>query len=204
MLFIIFSVQLTAGIALCHVKKAPTSSILLNRDKPIKDVLLPKIDLYLPQVTEPNISDELISPEKETENIQKIIPPPSTKPPQKEKLVQRVCPVFTTGYYKPQKGQQKYAKGSYAKDIALNGTGETAYGKPATIGVIATRHKSFPKGTVVFIEDYGYGVVEDKGPRHHLDLFMGEGEDALQRATQWGRQRKKVEIIQLAKQSKFR
>ena len=71
--------------------------------------------------------------------------------------------------------------------------GETASGAMARKGTIAADTSLYPFGTVMFIEGYGYGRVEDRGGAikgAHIDLFFNSHQDALE----WGRQKLRVEI----------
>tara|TARA_R110001592_G_scaffold74159_1_gene225718 strand:- start:235 stop:672 length:438 start_codon:yes stop_codon:yes gene_type:complete len=71
---------------------------------------------------------------------------------------------------------------------------KTASGKMAKKGhTIAADPKIYPFGTVMYIPDYGYGVVEDVGGAikgEHIDLYFGSHEAALK----WGKRRKTIQI----------
>lgn len=72
--------------------------------------------------------------------------------------------------------------------------GITAAGTIAKVGTCASDWNVFPKGTVFFIEGYGFCKVEDKGSKvkgKHLDLFFGD----FTRAKIWGV--KNIEVIRL-------
>lgn len=86
-------------------------------------------------------------------------------------------PVIATG---PSKGERKKV-------------GVTASGARAKPGTIAADTTKYPFGTIMFIPDYGYGRVEDRGGAikgEHIDLFFKSHKAALK----WGRQEKKVRI----------
>lgn len=64
--------------------------------------------------------------------------------------------------------------------------GLTAGGTKARKGTIAADTSRYPFGTVMFVEGYGYGIVEDRGGAirgDRLDLFFPSHGAALQ----WGR-----------------
>ena len=87
-------------------------------------------------------------------------------------------PVIASG---PQKGTRKEI-------------GVTASGTDAKYGTIAADTRYYPFGTVMYVEGYGYGRVEDrggaiKGPRK-IDLYF----DTHKKALKWGRQRKNVKV----------
>ncbi len=107
--------------------------------------------------------------------------------------------VEATAYYGPLKGQSRYATGSYEGDIRLNGRGiKTFSGEPVEVGHIAADWTILPQGTVVYIPGYGEGIVEDIGGAikgNRIDLFMGHGEEALEKALQWGRREVEIQII---------
>ena len=89
----------------------------------------------------------------------------------------RFQPVYTSG---PLKGKRKRV-------------GETASGSMARKGTIAADTSVYPFGTVMFIEGYGYGRVEDRGGAikgAHIDLYFNSHQDALE----WGRRQKKVGV----------
>jgi len=71
--------------------------------------------------------------------------------------------------------------------------GLTASGTKARKGTIAADTSRYPFGTVMFVDGYGYGRVEDRGGAirgDHLDLFFG----SHKAATQWGRRTLPVTI----------
>ena len=86
-------------------------------------------------------------------------------------------PVHSVG---PQKGK--------AKQVGL-----TASGAKAKRGTIAADTSRYPFGTVMWVEGYGYGRVEDRGGAvkgEHIDLFFGSHKEALE----WGRQTVPVKV----------
>ena len=71
--------------------------------------------------------------------------------------------------------------------------GLTASGKIARRGTIAADTRKYPFGTVMFIEGYGYGRVEDRGGSikgNRIDLFFQSHKQALK----WGRKKVHVKI----------
>ena len=86
-------------------------------------------------------------------------------------------PVFTSG---PLKGKVKKI-------------GVTASGTKARKGTIAADTRKFPFGTIMYIEGYGYGRVEDRGGAikgNHIDLYFRTHQQALE----WGKQTKRVKV----------
>ena len=86
-------------------------------------------------------------------------------------------PVFSYG---PLKGKRKQV-------------GVTASGSKARVGTIAADTRQFPFGTIMYIEGYGYGRVEDRGGAvkgAHIDLFFRNHKQALE----WGRRTKRVRV----------
>jgi len=105
--------------------------------------------------------------------------------------------LVVTAYYKPLPGQKKYATGSYKGDIRLNGTGRTFFGAEASEEIAAADLTVLPKGTLVYVPGHRVVKVGDigrdiKGER--LDIFMGSGEEALEKALDWGRKKIKTEV----------
>ena len=72
--------------------------------------------------------------------------------------------------------------------------GVTASGTKARPGTIAADTRHYPMGTVMYVEGYGYGVVEDRGGkikgRHHIDLFFPTHAEAKK----WGRKKQSVVV----------
>ena len=102
----------------------------------------------------------------------------------------RKMTVIATAYYGPLPGQNEYATDSYRGDIEINGTGVTRSGKEVRVGHIAADWSVLPEGTEVYVPGYGDGVVEDTGGAiqgKRIDLFMGYGQEGLERALEWGR-----------------
>lgn len=82
--------------------------------------------------------------------------------------------------YGPQEGQPKVV-------------GMTASGSKAKRGTIAADTDIYPMGTIMYIEGYGYGCVEDRGSAiqgQHIDIFFGKHEDAMN----WGNRIMKVKV----------
>ena len=71
--------------------------------------------------------------------------------------------------------------------------GMTASGTKARRGTIAADTRIYPFGTVIYIEGYGYGKVEDRGggiKGQHVDLFFRTHDQALE----WGRKTLEVKV----------
>ena len=71
--------------------------------------------------------------------------------------------------------------------------GVTASGTRARTGTIAADTRLYPFGTVMYVEGYGYGRVEDRGggiKGQHIDLFFPSHGQALR----WGRRNVPVKI----------
>lgn len=72
--------------------------------------------------------------------------------------------------------------------------GRTASGEKAKPGqTIAADTSVYPFGTIMYIPDYGYGKVEDRGGAikgNHIDLYFKSHKQALK----WGKETKQVKI----------
>ncbi|MDA0578583.1 MAG: 3D domain-containing protein [Verrucomicrobia bacterium] len=91
-------------------------------------------------------------------------------------------PVFTSG---PNRGKYKQV-------------GQTASGSMAKHGTIAADTKLFPFGTIMYVDGYGYGRVEDTGGRvkgNHIDLYFYSHDEARE----WGRQMHQVKLWMVKK-----
>ena len=105
---------------------------------------------------------------------------------------------IVTGYYSPLKGQSWYAQGNYAAEIKMNGKGTNgASGKPVHAGMIAAP-KTYAFGTRIRLDGMGDFTVEDRGgaivragqrgyEHDRIDIWMGRGEPALNKAMQFGK-----------------
>lgn len=110
-----------------------------------------------------------------------------------------------SAYYSPVPGQERYATGSYEKDIRLNGSGvKSADGTPVYPGMIAAP-SSYAFGTKMNIPGIGLVAVHDRGgaivhagERGHsydrLDIWMGYGDAGLSRALNWGKRTVEVTV----------
>lgn len=115
---------------------------------------------------------------------------------------QEVYPYLKTftisAYYSPLPGQERYATGSYDRDIRLNGNGTNgADGTPVYPGMVAAP-KSYPFGMKLEIPGIGITAVHDRGGAivnagqrnqnyDRLDIWMGYGDAGLKRALGWGK-----------------
>ena len=117
-----------------------------------------------------------------------------TSPPNDIKPIEKTLEV--TGYCKCGKCCGWHRKWGRPVD---NNTGKqkkvgiTASGKTARLGTIAADTKVYPFGTIMFIEGYGYGRVEDRGGAikgGKIDLFFRSHKQALK----WGRKKIRVKI----------
>lgn len=124
---------------------------------------------------------------------------PALKSAIKQKRVVKKITVTAFAYYRPLRGQKKYATGSYKKEIRLNGKGEeTSTGTRPKIGTVAADPRFIPLGTTIWIPGYGEAKVEDTGGAikgEKIDLFMGEGDRGREKAVQWGKKILLVEIL---------
>lgn len=88
-----------------------------------------------------------------------------------------LMPVYSSG---PSRGKRKQV-------------GITASGEMAGYGTIAADTSIYPFGTVMYVEGYGWGRVEDRGGMikgNRIDLFFHNH----RRAEKWGRQNKNVKV----------
>ncbi|NVP17355.1 hypothetical protein HUU51_01430 [Candidatus Gracilibacteria bacterium] len=114
---------------------------------------------------------------------------------------------YVTAYYSPLPGQEKYLRGDYEAEIRLNGNGvKGASGKEVFPGMIAAP-RNYAFGTKIYLEGVGVGSVEDRGgaivnsgERGHdydrLDIWMGYGDEGLQRALKWGTRKVKGKVLE--------
>lgn len=89
----------------------------------------------------------------------------------------------------------------YGRAVCSNGpdkgkrkvVGMTASGSMARPGTIAADTSRYPFGTIMHVEGYGFGRVEDRGSQvkgAHIDLFFR----THQQAVEWGRKKMRVRI----------
>lgn len=108
--------------------------------------------------------------------------------------------VIATAYYKPHRNQNKYAYGSYKEEVRVNGKGKVfSGGRPVRIGDIAADWKVLPAGTVVWIPNFDLiATVTDIGKDikgRRIDVFVGEGESALEKAMDFGKRSIDIFVI---------
>ncbi|MDD3094705.1 MAG: 3D domain-containing protein [Candidatus Neomarinimicrobiota bacterium] len=88
-------------------------------------------------------------------------------------------------------GESVYAYGPHKGKRKV--VGMTASGTKAVPGTIAADISIYPLGTIMYIEGYGYGRVEDVGSKitqQHIDLFFKDHATAMN----WGNRRMKVKV----------
>jgi len=119
-------------------------------------------------------------------------PPRGVKP--------RTVTILTTGYCKCGKCcgwernwrfQAVFSSGPLKGKVKK--VGITASGTKARKGTIAADTRKYPFGTIMYVEGYGYGRVEDRGGAikgEHIDLFFRTHKQALE----WGKQNKRVKV----------
>ncbi|HPO05726.1 MAG TPA: peptidoglycan-binding protein [Candidatus Gracilibacteria bacterium] len=98
-----------------------------------------------------------------------------------------------SAYYSPLPNQIRYLRGSYEADLRLNGNGTNgADGTPVYVGMLAAP-KAYEFGTAIEVPGLGVGIVHDRGGAiiengnvHRLDVWMGSGDEGLNRALNWG------------------
>lgn len=102
-----------------------------------------------------------------------------------------------SAYYSPLPDQARYVTGSYEGDIRLNGSGVNgADGTPVFPGMIAAP-PTYPFGFKMKIPGIGTVAVHDRGGAikgNRLDVWMGYGDEGLNRALSWGKRTIDVEM----------
>ncbi len=95
------------------------------------------------------------------------------------------------GWERNRLGQKVYSYGPHKGERKIIGL--TADGTWAKEGTIAADTDLFPMGTIMYIEGYGYGVVEDRGSAiegKHIDIFFKSHNKALE----WGNRNMEVTV----------
>ncbi|MDQ7009226.1 MAG: hypothetical protein Q9M94_02955 [Candidatus Gracilibacteria bacterium] len=102
-----------------------------------------------------------------------------------------------TAYYSPLPNQTHYIMGDYKKELRMNGKGiRGASGKKVFSGMIAAPSK-YSFGTKIKLKGLGVAEVADRGGAivkagernfkyDRIDIWVGHGEEGLQRAMYWG------------------
>lgn len=77
-----------------------------------------------------------------------------------------------------------------------SGNGVTASGTYASWGTVAANTGVLPFGTKIYVEGYGYGVVEDTGGfgSNVIDLYLGD-RSSCTCGSDWGRRNVTVYVI---------
>ena len=72
--------------------------------------------------------------------------------------------------------------------------GRSAKMYPVGPGMIAADWKTFPPGTILYVQGYGYGIVLDRGSAikgRHLDLYFKNERDAIN----WGKRKSRIWVV---------
>lgn len=121
-----------------------------------------------------------------------ISPPRNVEPVVRKMEVTAYCPCGECcGWRRTWYGRPVHADGPNRGKPKQVGT--TASGADARRGTVAADTTRYPFGTVMYIEGYGYGRVEDRGGAikgDHIDLFFPSHNEALR----WGRRRLNVRV----------
>ncbi len=103
----------------------------------------------------------------------------------------------TTAYYSPLPDQSYYVMGDYEAEMRMNGRGVAgADGTPVFPGMLAAP-STYSFGTHIYLPGLGMGAVHDRGGAivqagergesyDRIDIWMGHGEEGLNRALNWG------------------
>ena len=105
---------------------------------------------------------------------------------------------IATAYYSPLPGQSRYATGSYAGDIRLNGPGKTTASGKAVFEWLLAAPAGYDYGTKIHFKWYWVGQVEDRWgaivrswvrwfEHDRIDIWMWYGDEGLNRALRWGK-----------------
>lgn len=100
--------------------------------------------------------------------------------------------VVATGYYA---GRESTGKDPGHPQYGITYSGVEVRRDPDAISTIAADLNVFPLGTVLYIPDYGYGIVTDTGSAirgNKIDLYFHTKEDVYK---QWGKKTLDVYII---------
>lgn len=121
-----------------------------------------------------------------------IRPPAGSHPVERTLLTTGYCPCRECcGWERNWLGRPVYASGPLKGQRKV--LGMTASGTKARRGTLAADTLRYPFGTIMRIDGYGYGRVEDRGGAikgDHIDLFFKSHADALE----WGRRYKRARI----------
>ncbi|MFO7871370.1 MAG: 3D domain-containing protein [Kiritimatiellia bacterium] len=121
-----------------------------------------------------------------------IRPPEGVNPVERNLTVTAYCPCGKCcGWHRNWLGRPVHSSGPQKGQIKK--VGITAAGTRARPGTIAADTRKYPFGTIMYIDGYGYGKVEDRGggiKGNHIDLFFRYHNQAVE----WGRQTKRVKI----------
>ena len=103
---------------------------------------------------------------------------------------------IVTAYYSPLPGQNRYATGTYAWDIRLNGPWKTTASGMGVFPWLLAAPAGYDYGTKIHFKWYGVWQVEDRwgaivrsGVRWYehdrIDIWMWYGDEGLNRALRW-------------------
>lgn len=113
---------------------------------------------------------------------------------------------IATAYYSPLPGQSHYITWTYEGDVRLNGEGVTTASWKWVFPWLLAGPKNYPFGTKIYFEWYGIGSIEDRWgaivkaglkwyEHDRIDIWMGYGDDGLERAIKWWKKTIKWKIV---------
>jgi 3D (Asp-Asp-Asp) domain-containing protein len=196
LVLLIMIAVVTVGLSMvsCMSQRIISSSVSAKVDEPInpdKSVREPEPIKNLIQC------DELISvgesKKDEEEKLESA----------RESKILATLEVIPSGYYTPERGQPRYADGSYERDIVRNGWGnKTSTGvKPTKGKTVAADPSLLPSGTKVRLRGLpGTYEVEDRGSAikgKKIDIYTGRGYQGLKDAMALRKKDKKGKLIRL-------
>lgn len=111
-----------------------------------------------------------------------------------------------TAYYSPLPGQSNYITWSYSGDIRLNGWGVTTASGKSVFPWLLAGPSNYPFWTKIYFEWYWIWSIEDRGwaivkswerwySYDRLDIWMGYGDEWLERAIKWWKRTVKAKIV---------
>lgn len=111
-----------------------------------------------------------------------------------------------TAYYSPLPDQSRYITGSYEWDVRLNGEWVTTASWKGVFPGLLAGPANYPFGTKIYFEWYGIWSIEDRGGAivkawerwysyDRIDIWMGYGDEGLDRAIRWGKKTIKWKIV---------
>ncbi|WMT39794.1 3D domain-containing protein [Paenibacillus sp. D2_2] len=191
------------GISLDHIPAAAKSANVTNisysdpyyeQKKYYEMMRLLEVQSKRETFGNPAVLPQTVLTPKSVDSIQRPLQPNLDKAEKVEQVKKKVktVKVMATGYTA---GYESTGKRPNHPEYGITYSGVKVRRDKNTVSTIAADLKVFPLGTILYIPDYGYGVVADKGSAikgKKIDLYFKTTKQVYK---EWGKKEVEVQVI---------